>query len=57
MKRSIIYAFLTVLLVGLLVGCQIHGNVMSQSEKLLIKMINKTGGKLDLDGNQKVQLE
>jgi hypothetical protein len=30
---------------------------MSQSEKLFIKMVNKTAGKLDLNGNQRVQLE
>lgn len=30
---------------------------MSQSEKLFIKMVHKTAGTLDLDENQKVQLE
>jgi hypothetical protein len=57
MKRLIIYAFAAVLLAGLFVGCQIQGNLMSQSEKLFIKMVNKTAGKLDLNENQRVQLE
>jgi len=55
MKRLIKCAFAVVLCLGLLVGCQ--GNIMSQSEKLFIKMVNKTAGKLDLNENQKVQLE
>jgi hypothetical protein len=55
MKRLMGYACTVVLLAGLLFGCQ--GNLMSQSEKLFIKMVNKTAGKLDLDENQKVQLE
>ena len=55
MKRLIICAFVVALFVGLFVGCQ--GNIMSQSEKLFINMVNKTAGKLDLNENQKVQLE
>jgi len=55
MKRLIVWMFAAILLVGLLTGCQ--GNIMSQSEKLFINMINKTAGKLDLNENQKVQLE
>jgi hypothetical protein len=55
MKRFIGYTCAAALLAGFLVGCQ--GNLMSQSEKLFIKMVNKTAGKLDLDENQKVQLE
>ncbi len=57
MRRSIIDAFMAVLFVGLFAGCQIQGNLMSQSEKLFIKMVNKTAGKLDLSEHQKVQLE
>src|SRR4030043_1922065 len=55
MKRLIGYTCAAVLLTGLVVGCQ--GNLMSQSEKLFIKMVDKTAGKLDLNENQKVQLE
>ena len=55
MKRLLICAFAAVVLVGLFGGCQ--GNIMSQSEKLFINMINKTVGKLDLNENQKVELE
>ena len=55
MKRLVGYACAAVLLAGFLVGCQ--GNLMSQSEKLFIRMVNKTAGKLDLNEDQKVQLE
>jgi len=57
MKRLIIYALAAALLAGVFVGCQIQGNIMSQSEKLFIKMVNKTTVKLDLNENQKVQVE
>jgi len=55
MKRLMVCGFVAVVLVGFLAGCQ--GNIMSQSEKLFIHMINKTAGKLDLNENQKVELE
>jgi len=54
-KRLITCAFAAVLFAGLFAGCQ--GNIMSQSERLFIKMVDKTAGKLDLDENQKAQLE
>lgn len=56
MNRFFIYFFAAVLLAGLLVGCQ-PGEDMAESEKLFIKMVDKTAGKLDLDENQKIQLE
>lgn len=56
MNRFFIYVFAAVLLAGLLVGCQ-PGEDMAESEKLFIKMVDKTAGKLDLDENQKIQLE
>ena len=55
MKRIIVCTFAATFFMGLLAGCQ--GNIMSQSEKLFINMINKTAGRLDLNENQKVQLE
>jgi hypothetical protein len=55
MERLAGYACAVVLLTGFLVGCQ--GNLMSQSEKLFIRMVNKTAGKLDLNEDQKLQLE
>ncbi len=55
MKRLIVCVFAAAFWAVLLAGCQ--GNIMSQSEKLFINMINKTAGKLDLNENQKVQLE
>jgi len=56
MNRFFIYLFAVGLLAGLLVGCQ-PGEDMAESEKLFIKMVDKTAGKLDLDENQKIQLE
>ena len=55
MKRLVGYAWAVVFLAGFLVGCQ--GNLMSQSEKLFVRMVDKTAGKLDLNEDQKVQLE
>jgi len=55
MKRLIHCVFAVALFSGLFVGCQ--GNIMSQSERLFIRMINNTAGKLDLNEAQKVQLE
>jgi len=54
MKRIFNCALAVVLFVGLLVGCQ--GNIMSQSEKLFINMVNKTAGTLDLNENQRAEL-
>ena len=56
MNRFFIVIFATVLVAGLIVGCQ-PGEDMAESEKLFIKMVDKTAGKLDLDENQKIQLE
>jgi len=53
--RWFIHGALVVFLVGSLVGCQ--GNIMSESEKLFIRMVDKTTGKLDLNESQKLQLE
>ena len=55
MKQIFNCAFAVVLFVGLIVGCQ--GNIMSQSEKLFINMVNKTAGTLDLNENQRAELE
>jgi len=55
MNRFIGYTCAALLLAGFLVGCQ--GNLMSQSEKLFIRTVNKTVGKLDLNEEQKVQLD
>jgi hypothetical protein len=56
MDRFFIYGFATVLLAGVFWGCQ-SGEDMAESEKLFIKMVDKTAGKLDLDENQRFQLE
>ncbi|HUL30203.1 MAG TPA: Spy/CpxP family protein refolding chaperone [Thermodesulfobacteriota bacterium] len=56
MNRLFICAFAIVFLAGWFVGCQ-PGEDMAESEKLFIKMVDKTAGKLDLDENQRIQLE
>jgi hypothetical protein len=55
MKRLINGVFVVLLCLGLFAGCQ--GNIMSQSEKLFIKTIDKSAGKLDLNADQKALLE
>jgi hypothetical protein len=45
------------LLGGLFFGCRPQMDTMSKAEKIFIKMVDKTAGKLDLNENQKIQLE
>jgi uncharacterized membrane-anchored protein YjiN (DUF445 family) len=42
---------------GLVVGCKPRIDTMSKAEKLFIKMVDKTAGKLDLNEDQKMKLE
>ena len=59
MKRSryLIYLMVAILLGGLFFGCRPQMDTMSKAEKIFIKMVDKTAGKLDLNENQKIQLE
>jgi uncharacterized membrane-anchored protein YjiN (DUF445 family) len=42
---------------GLVVGCKPRIDTMSKAEKIFIKKIDKTAGKLDLNDDQKAKLE
>jgi hypothetical protein len=50
--------FLLVMFLGIpLVGCHPKVDMMAKAEKVFIKMVDHTGAKLDLTGDQKIQLE
>jgi len=59
MKRSryLIYLMAVIFLGGLVIGCKPRIDTMSKAEKLFIKMVDKTAGKLDLNEDQKMKLE
>jgi uncharacterized membrane-anchored protein YjiN (DUF445 family) len=42
---------------GLAIGCKPRIDTMSKAEKLFIKKVDKTAGKLDLNEDQKMKLE
>ena len=42
---------------GLLAGCHHRFDPMTKAEEIFIKKVDKTSGKLDLNDNQKAQLE
>jgi hypothetical protein len=48
---------IAIILGGLLIGCKPRIDTMSKAEKLFIKMVDKTAGKLDLNEDQKMKLE
>jgi uncharacterized membrane-anchored protein YjiN (DUF445 family) len=57
LSRSFIYLVLAVFLVGGIVGCKPRIDTMSKAEKIFIKKIDKTAGKLELNEDQKGKLE
>ena len=59
MKRSryLIYLAMAILVGGLVVGCKHRTDTMSTAEKIFIKKVDKTAGKLDLNEDQKAKLE
>ena len=56
-KRYFIYLMPVLFLVVLVVGCKPRIDTMVHTEKLFIKMIDKSAGKLDLNEDQKMKLE
>jgi len=57
LNRNLAY-FLVVILLGVsFVGCRPRIDTMAKAEKVFIKMVDKTAGKLDLNEDQKTQLE
>ncbi len=57
LNRYIYYAAIGVLLGVIFVGCRPRMDTMSKAERVFIKMVDKTAGKLDLNEDQKIQLE
>ena len=59
MNRSgfLLYLTLAVFLVGGVIGCKPRIDTMSKAEKIFIKKVDKTAGKLDLNEDQKMKLE
>jgi len=59
MKRTryLIYLMVAILLGGLFAGCKPRIDTMSKAEKIFIKKVDKTAGKLDLNEDQKMKLE
>jgi hypothetical protein len=59
MKRSryLVYLAMAILVGGLVVGCKHRTDTMSTAEKIFIKKVDKTAGKLDLNEDQKTKLE
>ena len=50
--------FSVVILLGVsLIGCHPKIDTMSETEKVFVKMVNRTAAKLDLKEEQKIQLE
>jgi len=56
-SRFFVYFMLAVFLVGGVIGCKPRIDTMSEAEKIFIKKIDKTAGKLDLNEDQKIKLE
>jgi hypothetical protein len=49
--------FILILLGVLLIGCRPRMDIMAKAERIFIKMVDKTAAKLDLNEDQKIQLE
>jgi len=56
-SRFFVYLMLAVFLVGGIIGCKPRIDTMSKAEKIFIKKVDKTAGKLDLNEDQKMKLE
>jgi uncharacterized membrane-anchored protein YjiN (DUF445 family) len=56
-SRYFIYLLAVIFFGGLVIGCKPRIDTMSKAEKLFIKMVDKTAGKLDLNEDQKMKLE
>jgi hypothetical protein len=57
LNRYFIYLMTAIFLGGFIVGCKPRIDTMSKAEKLFIKMVDKSAGRLDLNGDQKMKLE
>jgi len=57
LNRYFIYFMAAIFLGGLVVGCKPRVDTMSKAEKIFIKKIDKTAGRLDLNEDQKMKLD
>jgi hypothetical protein len=56
-SRHLFYTPMVFLLGAFIIGCCPRMEPMSKAEKVFVKMVDKTAAKLDLNEDQKVQLE
>jgi uncharacterized membrane-anchored protein YjiN (DUF445 family) len=56
-RRFFVFLIGAVFLVGGVIGCKPRIDTMSKAEKIFIKKVDKTAGKLDLSEDQKTKLE
>ncbi len=56
-RRYFVYLMAFLLLGVLVVGCKPRIDTMAHIEKMFIKMVDKSGGKLDLNADQKAKLD
>jgi rubrerythrin len=57
LNRYLPYAALAMVIGVLFLGCRPRLDTMAKAEKIFIKMVDKTARKLDLNEEQKIQLE
>lgn len=57
LNRSLMYFTVAILLGVSFIGCRPKMEPLSEARKIFIKMVDKTAGKLDLNEDQKIQLE
>jgi len=56
-SRFFVYGVLAIFLTGGFLGCKPRIDTMSEAEKIFIKKVDRTAGKLDLNEDQKGKLE
>jgi hypothetical protein len=56
-NRYLSYSAIAILLAVSFIGCRPKIDTMAKAEKIFIKMVDKTAKKLDLNEDQKIQLE
>ena len=56
-NRYLLGLTMVILVGGLFIGCRPRVDTMAKAEKIFIKMVDKTAGKLDLNKEQENQLE
>jgi len=56
-NRYLVYSAIAILLAISSIGCRPKIDTMAKAEKIFVKMVDKTAKKLDLNEDQKIQLE